>query len=83
MRKSIDQREKLLCQLLRESLEKSGMSQRELAIKLSKNQSYIYKVLFHKRKLSIVEFLDWCVACEIPWVSLLEKVVTPSKPSME
>lgn len=79
MSESADQREKLLCQLLREKLEESEISQRQLAKKLSKSQSYVYKILFNKRKITVVEFLDWCSACEIPWHSLLEKVATLPK----
>lgn len=47
---------------LRQLREASGLSQRELARKIGRGQSYVAKVELGAQFVRVVELLDWCEA---------------------
>jgi len=51
--------------LLRELRESAGLTQRELAKKIGKTQSWVFKSEAASRRLDISEFLEWCIGCGI------------------
>lgn len=50
-------------QVLRETRKKAELTQIELAEKLNRGQSYVSKVERGEQYLDLVEFLEWCEAC--------------------
>jgi len=51
-----------LCRLLRETREKSGLTQVELAEKIGETQSYVSKVERGERRLDLVQLQVFCRA---------------------
>jgi len=43
----------------------AGLTQRDVAARLSKQPSYVGKIEAIERNLSITEFLDWCAVLSI------------------
>ena len=48
---------KLLCKLLREARDKAGMTQEDVAKRLSRPQSYVSRYESGERRLDVIEFL--------------------------
>lgn len=53
-----------LCQRLRHARVDAGLTQSELAGRLGKPQSFVAKVETQERKLDVIEFAKWMVACD-------------------
>ena len=53
-----------LCQRLRYARVDAGLTQSELAGRLGKPQSFVAKVETQERKLDVIEFAKWMVACD-------------------
>jgi transcriptional regulator with XRE-family HTH domain len=51
--------------LLREMREAAGLTQRDLAGKLNKSQSWVFKSEAAIRRIDIAEFLEWCLGCGV------------------
>jgi len=51
--------------LLRDMRESAGLTQRELARKIGKTQSWVFKSESASRRVDISEFLEWCVGCGV------------------
>ena len=67
MEKSIySQDYSLFLGLLRTAREESGITQQELAAKLSATQSFVSKCERGERRVDIVELRAWCSALEVP-----------------
>lgn len=65
MRKSIHTAEYgLLCQELRDAREKAGLSQRDLASSLKVPHSWVAKVETAERRIDLVEFCRFVIACD-------------------
>lgn len=66
--------------LFREALlqarESKGITQVELAERLSLPQSFVSKVETGERRLDVVEFLDYCAALGVDPLKLLRKFLT-------
>lgn len=52
-----------LCEQLKKARIDAGLTQSELAERIGKPQSYVAKVETHERRLDVVEFTGWMVAC--------------------
>ena len=54
----------LILTLLRETREKAGLSQIELAARLRRPQQYVSKCELGERRLDVLEWLEFLAACE-------------------
>ena len=61
--------------LLVEMRERAGMTQRQLASKLGKSQSWVFKTESAARRIDIAEFLHWCVGCGVDPVEAFRQLV--------
>lgn len=52
-----------LCQRLRQVRLDAGLTQADLAERLDKPQSFVAKVETQERRLDLIEFVMWMVAC--------------------
>jgi transcriptional regulator with XRE-family HTH domain len=64
-------RHRLFIEALVEARKSAGLTQRDLAAKLKKPQSFVAKVEAIERNLSVLEFVDWADAIGIVPASLL------------
>jgi DNA-binding transcriptional regulator YiaG len=53
-----------LCQRLRQVRLDAGLTQADLAERLNKPQSFVAKVETQERRLDLIEFVKWNIACE-------------------
>ena len=53
-----------LCQRLRQVRLDAGLTQADLAERLGKPQSFVAKVETRERRLDVIEFAKWMVACD-------------------
>ena len=65
-----------LMQVLRETRQKKGLTQADLAARLTRPQSYVAKIEGGERRLDVVEFLDLADAMGLRPADLLDEVVT-------
>ena len=49
--------------VLRAMRERAELTQRQLGKKLKKPQSWVYNCETANRRVDVVEFMDWCIAC--------------------
>ena len=50
--------------LLADLRQRAGLTQRALARKMGRSQSWVFKSESAMRRIDIAEFLDWCVGCD-------------------
>lgn len=62
-------------QLLRETRENAGLTQRELAKKIGKSQSWVFKSEAASRRIDIAEFLEWCLGCGVDPLDALKRLM--------
>lgn len=67
---------RLLATKLREMRQKAGFTQRALAERLAKPQSYIHKTETCERELNVIELMDYCSALEIDFLNLMDELQT-------
>ena len=60
---------------LRELREDAGLTQRALGERLKKPQSWVYNCETGNRRVDVVEFVDWCQACDIQPVNGVRKLL--------
>lgn len=60
--------------LLRETRKHANLTQVELAQKLGRGQSYVSKVERGEQYIDLVEFLDWCRACNAKPAEVIAKL---------
>jgi transcriptional regulator with XRE-family HTH domain len=60
---------KSVCSYLEEVRRQRGLSQAQIAEKLSKPQSFVSKYESGERRLDVVEFFEICCALELDWSS--------------
>ena len=65
-----------LCQILIDARLRSGLTQRELAAKLKRPQSYIAKIEGGERRVDVIEFLALAEALEQSPTKLLRRIVS-------
>jgi transcriptional regulator with XRE-family HTH domain len=51
--------------LLTEMREQAGITQKELAARLKKHRSFVWKTEGGQRRLDLVELVRWCEACGV------------------
>lgn len=49
--------------LLREMRNRAGLTQRELAVRIRKSQSWVFKSECGSRRVDVAEFMEWCIGC--------------------
>ena len=64
-----------LMQVLRETRQKKGLTQADLAARLTRPQSYVAKIEGGERRLDVVEFLDVAVAMDMRPADLIDEIV--------
>ena len=74
-------RTKELRHRLREARERLGLSQKLLAQRMRKPQSFVSKIETGERSLDVVEFLEICEAMDIDALDMLRAVRDTSAPS--
>jgi len=55
--------------------ESAGLTQRDLAAKMGRSQSWVYKSESAMRRIDIAEFLDWCVGCGVDPMAAFRKLI--------
>jgi transcriptional regulator with XRE-family HTH domain len=55
----------LIPPLLRRLREEAKLTQRDLALQLDRQQSWVHKSEAGTRRVDLAEFCAWCVACNI------------------
>jgi transcriptional regulator with XRE-family HTH domain len=71
--------QKLLCKSLKAAREEAGLTQKELADRLSEPQSFVSRFESGERRLDVVEYIHVSRALEIDPVALLRKIVRSSR----
>lgn len=66
---------KELCALLRGVREGAGLTQRDLAGRLDRPRSFVWKTETGERRLDAVELVRWCRACGADPKALFAKLV--------
>jgi transcriptional regulator with XRE-family HTH domain len=51
------------------------MTQRELAAKIGKSQSWVFKSESASRRIDIAEFLEWCQGCGLEPVEAFQRLI--------
>jgi transcriptional regulator with XRE-family HTH domain len=54
--------------------ENAGLTQRELAAKLKKPQSWVYKCESANRRVDVAEFCEWCKACGVAPSDVIDEI---------
>lgn len=67
-------RHKRLIAEVRAARESAGLSQRQLAARLKRSDSYISKIEAGERRLEVCEFLDVCAALSVDAGEILARV---------
>ncbi|MBP4049713.1 helix-turn-helix domain-containing protein [Chromobacterium violaceum] len=68
------QRYDKLRRVLRATRRQAGLTQVQLAEKLGRGQSYVSKVERGEQYVDVIEFLEWCDACNTPAESVIVKM---------
>jgi transcriptional regulator with XRE-family HTH domain len=68
------QRYEALRLVMQEVRNQAGLTQVELAQKLSKGQSYVSKVERGEQYVDALEFILWCEACDVPPSKAINKI---------
>ena len=75
MDKSINNKHyRQLITLLREKREEKGITQLQLAEKLSISQGIISKIETYERRIDIIELRNICIALNIPFIEFIEEM---------
>jgi transcriptional regulator with XRE-family HTH domain len=53
----------------------AGLTQRELAARIGKSQSWVFKSEAASRRIDIAEFLEWCLGCGIDPVEAFKRLI--------
>ncbi len=64
-----------LCGLLREARTLAGMTQRDLAARLTRPPSFVWKIEAAERRVDAVELLRWCRACDADPMAVFRRLV--------
>ena len=59
---------------LREARQKAGLSQRAVAARIGKPQSYIHKWECGQRQLNVIDLRDLCTALEISFLEFVKNL---------
>lgn len=61
--------------LLAEMRTNAGLTQRQLAVRIGKSQSWVFKSEAASRRIDIAEFLEWCRGCDIEPVEAFKRLI--------
>jgi DNA-binding XRE family transcriptional regulator len=61
--------------LLKEGRNECGLTQKQLAAKFNRYQSFIAKIEGGERRLDLFEYIQWCEFCQLDPISILRKVL--------
>lgn len=64
-----------LCGILRKLRQDCGLTQRDLAERLSRQRSFVWKTETAERRLDAVELVRWCRACEAEPLEVFKRLV--------
>ena len=67
-------RHDLLAVELRKVREAAGLSQRDIAARLGRGQSYVCKVETSRQIVSAEELLDWCRVCGVKASEVVKRI---------
>ncbi len=65
----------LLCDLVREARENAGLTQRDLAARLRRDRSYVWKSEKGERRMDVVDVIRWADACGIDPLDIMRRMV--------
>jgi DNA-binding transcriptional regulator YiaG len=69
------QRYRLLPAMLRKLREEAGLTQRELAKRLRLTHSLVHNCEAAERRVDVMEFAEWCVACDRDPIEVLRELL--------
>ncbi len=69
------QRHRALCETIAKAREKAGLTQRELAAKLGRSNSFVWKIEAGERRVDVLEFLDIADALGVSPTQLMKHLV--------
>ena len=61
--------------LLAAMREGAGLTQRQLAARIGKSQSWVFKSESASRRIDIAEFLEWCQGCGLDPVEAFRRLI--------
>ncbi len=76
------ERYRLLPPLLRALREEAGLTQRDLAGRLSRPQSWVYNCETANRRVDVTEFIAWSEACGVDPRAALARLLLPERPDV-
>ncbi|VVD69563.1 XRE family transcriptional regulator [Pandoraea morbifera] len=59
---------------IREARVEAELTQDALAQKLGKRQAYVSKIELGERYLSLMDFVEWCEACNVDPAELIKRI---------
>jgi transcriptional regulator with XRE-family HTH domain len=68
-------RHRALCQVLAKAREAAGLTQRELAAKIGRSDSFIWKIEAGERRVEVLEFMDIAEAVGVGPAELMRRLV--------
>lgn len=69
------QRHNALCQVIASTREKAGLTQRQLAARLGRSNSFVWKIEAGERNVNVLEFLDIADAVGVKPTDLVKRLV--------
>jgi transcriptional regulator with XRE-family HTH domain len=69
------QRYRIFPGMLRQIREEAGLTQRDLAKKLSLHHSLIHNSETAERRVDVMEFIDWCNACGVSATEVFQRLL--------
>ena len=72
-----DPRYKLLIETLKRRRESKGIPQRDLAKMLKQSSAYVGKVESFRRRLDVLEFVNYCKALKLDPKKVIEGLINP------
>lgn len=68
------QRYEKLRRVLKEVRREANLTQVQLAEKLGKGQSYVSKLERGEQYMDVLEFVEWCEACNTPSETVIKRI---------
>ena len=65
--------------LVRQAREDAGLTQRDLAARLKRDRSYVWKTEQGERRMDVVDVIRWCAACDCDPMDLFKQVAESSR----
>lgn len=65
--------------MLRRLRESAELTQRDLAVRLSKSQPWVHKSEIGERRVDISEFIEWVIACGVEPEKAFRELLRPRR----